>query len=238
MKRIIKTEIGIDTIYEYVGQNTDDANKWKNICKIDDETERNAQVDLFINEMIANKDKNGFLGPDEEIVIRNWPSQSIKLDDPETYHIFFKHLNKLSDSGKKFTAKIYADAVVNTVFEYFGENSNDEDKRFHLTLALYDKDDNLNVPSIRNLKNQNCAACVEYAALSYNLWTISGKRTHYMCNKEINHAFNLIEAKNYLLFDLAQRSVKVLDFNPVEKIKSNEEMLIDNFTYSKPKTEL
>lgn len=235
MKKIIKSVPGMEVVYtvsgkapEYVKENM------KSIYQIEDETERNNQVDILISKLNEHGDEFGFFGAKDEVIINNLYHQSIKIDDNEIYHIFFNNLHDLYKNSEKMSPSNYSTAIIKTIYDYFGANFNDEQKRRQLTMGFIDDDENLVTASVKNLKGQNCAACVEFSAVSHNLWLLSGAKSNFVCNFDIQHAFNVIELKNNLLFDVAQQNFKVLNFNAIEKIENNQELVVNGFSYTEP----
>ena len=208
---------------------------WQNICQIDDEKARNAEVDKLVSRMIEHKDKNGFFAPDDVIMVNEFFHQQIQLDDMEIYHDFFSVLHENSKTDKSMSPNFYSHAIITTLSNYFGKMTGDEVKRRSLSCITFDKNDEPILPSIKDLKGQDCAACAEYASLSHNLWLLAGLESYFVNNLNIEHAFNIVcNSKNiYLLFDIAQHRIKPLEGNPIEKIKKQEELVIDGFTYSK-----
>ena len=233
MKKEIEKIGAIPTISIRYGKEPGISGLWTSICKIEDEKERNAEVDKLVCRMIENRDENGFWGPDDVVVINN-AGLKFKLDDMTIYYDFFSTLHKQFHANQKMSPSFFGGSIKTTLTNYFGKISGDERKRASLTSFDIDENDNIIIPSIKKLKGQDCAACVEYASLSHNLWLFSGAESFYILNLNIEHAFNIVGfSKQYMLFDIVQDKFKTLDGNPIEKIEKQEELVIDGFAYSK-----
>ncbi len=205
---------------------------WREICQIDEKEVRNNKVDELVLRMVKNKDKNGFWGPEDVLVISHLFMEQFKLDDMDIYHNFFSVLNE--KTKKDFSFKTYAESIFKTVTDYFGKIPKDNKKRAELTAAFFDNNDEFIVPSIKELKNKDSAACVEYAAISHNLWLLSGVESYFIKNLTIEHAFNIVHTNSqYFMFDLVQGISKPIESDSIKKIENQEELVINGFTYSK-----
>ena len=141
-----------------------------------EESERNKTVDKLVEEFNQKKEETGFFGQDDIIYINRLYGNLFKIDDNEIYHLFFKNLGNAFETYKdtKKSGAIVMTTIMNTVYEYLGKFDGDMKKRYDLTESYYDENDNMVVPSIRDLKNQNASICVEYSSLAHNLWLLTG----------------------------------------------------------------
>ena len=128
---------------------------------------------------------------------------------------------------------MYAETIIKTLNDYFGELRVDEEKRLSLLAQSWDKDNQPIKTSIRNLKDQNCAACVERASLSHNFWLMAGAQSFYVSSRRINHAFNVwTTGKNANLFDATQHNFGLFPKDWKEKVFNDEYLRFGNFVYS------
>lgn len=143
---------------------------------------------------------------EEEVLVETGLSAIIPCvigDVTDAYKMLKEEVTKLDSSD----FEILAQAVLNTVCDYFGDYSNistrldnypDED----------DIDDETEIGKVSNLKGKNSAMCVERAMLSQNLLKSLGLKSYYKVS-EINkngksevHAYNLVKNNDkHYLFD-------------------------------------
>ena len=222
--------------------------KYKDIAVLTEKRIRDKKVDELVKEFIKQKETTGFFAPDDNIYINKMFGKVFTIDDMEIYHTFFENLNaNLTSSEGKSSGGIVMRSVYKTVLDYYGRFDGDQKKRYKLTSSTFDNDDNFVVPSIKELKGQNAAACVEYASLAHNLWLLAGVTSHYVLSKDTNfqgssegHAFVIVEyGEKFRLFDIAQEIGGPLNGNPIKDIKNGKPLIVNNMVYanaSKAKT--
>lgn len=210
-------------------------NEWKRILQIEDRDERNAEIDKLVDKMEANSENNGFISSTQSVEI-NPMGNAIYLDDREIYYMFFDNLKMVKEQyPDQPSGFIYAQAIEITLYDYFGTTNGSNEPRDSLTLLKEDENGKMVPPSIKNEKGMNCAACVERASVSHNLWLLSGSESFYVYNPFIHHAYNTVNlGRKHTLFDCARHTIRHLDFDPIEKIRNNEDFVIDDFTYHDP----
>lgn len=216
------------------------------IASIDDEKKRRIEIDKFIQKMEQNSEKNSFFKRDERIPIllglmgQSGMSPAIKIDDMDIYYGFFENFHRLYEKhkGKYPTGAIHGSAIRYFIDDYLGYFNGDVNKRESLVAPIINDDgsDNfkLEVASIKGLKNQGCAMCVERASVSHNLWLLGGYESTYVSSGTVEftdsmdegHAYCLIKADSgYLLFDTARGVPNILipfSENPREDILSGK----------------
>lgn len=207
-----------------------------------EENERNKTVDKLVEEFNQKKEETGFFGQDDIIYINRLYGNSFKIDDNEIYHLFFKNLGNAFETYKdtKKSGAIVMTTIMNTVYEYLGKFDGDMEKRFALTESYYDENDNMVVPSIRDLKNQNASICVEYSSLAHNLWLLTGVKSYYVLSKDAKfedtndgHAFVIVEyGGKFRLFDLAQGIGGQLNIDPIELFDNKKPLIINGMIYA------
>ena len=215
---------------------------YKTIANISDVTLRNKEVDELIDYLIDNRENNGLFGPNDIVYINRMFGQAIRLDDREVYYSFFENLNKnFKDNTDKSSGYIVMKSIVKTIYEYYGPFDFENNKREVLTETYFDNDDNYVVPSVKNLKGQNSAACVEFASLSHNLWLMTGVKSYYVLSKDVKfdnynddgHAFVIVEyGGNFKIFDIAQNVYKQLKENPIELFDNSKPFVLDDKVYA------
>ena len=217
---------------------------YKQIASLDEE-ERNKIVDELDEELKQKKEITGFFGSDDIIYINRLWGNSFKIDDNEIYHLFFRNLGKAFKQygDVKTSGAIVMSSIGATVFEYLGRFDGNMKKRYALTSAYYDDDDNYVVPSIKELKNKNASACVEYASLAHNLWLLTGVKSHYVMSKDSKipgsddgHAFVIVEyGGKFRLCDYAQGLAGYVNGNPMELFENKIPLIINGMIYTNAK---
>lgn len=217
---------------------------YKQIASLE-ESERIKVVDALVQDFVQKKEETGFFASDDCIYINRLLGNSFKIDDNEIYHLFFRNLGKaFKESGDvKTSGTIVMTTIRDTVYEYLGKFDGDSKKRFSLTQAYFDDDDNFVVPSIKELKNKNASACVEYSSLAHNLWLLTGVKSYYVLSKdakfegsEDGHAFVVVEyGGKCRLFDLAQGVGGPIKDNPIELFENKKPLIINGMIYANAK---
>lgn len=215
--------------------------RYEEIAQLQDKRIRDKKVDELVKEFIKNKDKTGFFAPDDPIYINKMFGKVFTIDDNEIYHTFFDNLNaNFSSREGRSSGGIVMRSVYKTVLDYYGRFDGDQKKRYQLTSSSFDDEDNFIIPSIKNLKGQNSAACVEYASLAHNLWLLAGVTSHYILSKDTNfpgssegHAFVIVEyGEKFRLFDIAQEIGGPLNGNPIKDIQNSKPLVVNNMVYA------
>lgn len=216
--------------------------KWREIVAIEDKTSRNAAIDALLDIMEQNKETNGFFGKNDEIDINILFGNRMVIDDKELYYGFFDKLkqNFEQDNGQSSSGYITLKSILDTQYEYLGTPSKDETKRRVVSNVFFNEEDEPVIPSIKKYKGQNCAACVEFASVSHNLWLIMGATSHYIVSSNIDiegetgaHAYNILEyGGKYRLFDVTLKNIVVLEGNPIETIMQEKPLNVGNYVYA------
>lgn len=219
-------------------------NKWKEIIAIEDKTARNKQIDLLIELMEKNAEQNGFFTKDQKVTISMLYMNCVLFDDKEMYYQFFEVLRNLSlqnTEGKLYDGAIIKRAIEQSEKLYWGGLETNRKARLEKTSMQID-DDFVKIPSVKDLKGQNCSACVERSAMSHNLWLLTGKTSYFInasnqeCNfgeeddeyKNDGHAFNIVEYGDvYRLFDISLYNFCILKGNPIEDIENEKPLKVE-----------
>ena len=220
----------------------DYAKDYRTIVDISDIELRNKEVDKLIDHLINDRENNGFFGPNDFVYINRLFGHAIKLDDREVYYSFFTNLNKnFKENPDKPSGYIVMTSIIRTIYEYYGTYDVINNRRWELTESHFDKDDNYVVPSIKNLKGQRSAACVEFASLAHNLWLMTGVKSYYVLTKDAKidnysddgHAFVIVEyGGEFRIFDAAQNIYKLLKENPIEIFDADKPFIVDDKVYT------
>lgn len=218
------------------------AKGYRNIANISDAELRNKEIDKLIDHLIDNREDNGFFGPDDIVYINRMFGQAIRLDDREVYYSFFENLNRnFKDNPDKSSGYIVMKSIIRTIYEYYGSFDFENNRRDILTETSFDDNDDFVVPSIKNLKGQNSAACVEFASLAHNLWLMTGVKSYYVLSKDVKfdnynddgHAFVIVEyGGDFRIFDAAQNVYKKLEENPIELFDNSKPFVLDDKVYA------
>ena len=102
-------------------------------------------------------------------------------------------------------------------------------------------DDEVKIPSISEQKGKNCFYCTEKAAISHNLWLLTGA-TSYFCftnsdsfglesdeYKNDTHNFTIVEYDNkFRLYDLAMDNFCLLDNGCIDSLLSGKGLEVKN----------
>lgn len=214
---------------------------WKQIIAIEDAEQRHLAVDKLVDTAISNKEQNGFFAPDDEIVIQELLQRLFVIDDKTIYHLFFDTLKEnIEQNPEQPSGFVIKNSIEQTLHTYFGQITNNAAKRNKIATVTFDKNDDAVIPSISNFKNQSCAACVEFASVSHNLWLLSGVTSYYVCSKDCaidgsneGHAFTVVEyGGSFKIFDMARGEFGRLLTNPIELIMKEKPLKIGNQIYA------
>ena len=235
---------GIYPVEIKYGQEISAGEKWKEIIAIQDNKEMQQKVDELLEIFCANSSENGFIDDKQQLDINILFSRFVVLDDKELYYMFFEQLKNNFDKKQELFANKQDIGIIDitirqTIKNYFGEITGNSSLRNNLTYLKFDKDDNAILPSIKNLKNQNCAECVEISAVAHNLFLLTGQKSHYVLSRAANfnnsndgHAFVILEGPNKcILYDLAQATLKAYQTNPVQDILNNKDFIVNGNYY-------
>lgn len=236
---------GYDQATMYYGKEPTAQGKWKEIIQIEDAEKRHLAVDELAKAMQAGK--NGFLGTKEKIVINQLFNQCFTIDDQELYHLYFdnlkyvcEHKDAIFKGGNLSDRRIISRAILATEKMYFGSFSPDMRKRTAIASMYFDENDEPVIPSIKDFKGQNAAACVELASVAHNLWLMSGEDSYFFNSKTASfgdsndgHAFDFIKFDDsVVLYDVAlQRIKKYTDEDPIKDIESGKPFSFDGDIY-------
>lgn len=192
------------------------------------ERDREREIDRFVRERTALLMKgapratfgfpdktvvHGFLHPDSLIrVHKNHQTIGVRVDDEQPYRECVKEAVR---------TKQIPLAVQRSIDAYFGAVSSAEKSAAHdRRVAFYTSRLDGPTPSIRELRDQKTALCVERAALAQNLVTVLGNDSALFWapvryrDEEGNHAFNVVTTADgrHVLYD---------PNNPVETYDAN-----------------
>lgn len=237
--------LGYDQATMYYGKEPAVKDKWKEIIQIENVEKRHLAVDELIKVMQTGN--NGFLGASEKIIINQLFNLCFTIDDKELYHLYFdnlkyacEHKDTLFKNGDVRDRKIISRAIIATEKMYFGGFSPDMRKRMAIASMHFDENDEPVIPSIKDFRGQNAAACVELASVAHNLWLMSGEdsylfnsKTTDFANSNDGHAFTFIKFDDItVLYDVAlQRIKKYTDKDPIKDIESGKPFSFDGDTY-------
>ncbi len=217
-------------------------NEWKKIVLEKDKSVRNKLIDTLVERLSNNSNINGFFSKNEIVDINTMKMQCFKLDDLEIYYSFFDNLAHFYNKTNQAALSILK-AIIKTEGDYFGCLPNTVTAKTREKIAKIDiNTDEFIIPSIKSFKGLNCAACVEYASLSHNLWLLAGVKSHYVLSKDVSfdgvkseegHAFVIVDYKGkFLMCDLVNSVFNVLNENPIEKMLNGEKLVVNNIIYS------
>lgn len=218
--------------------------KYKEILAEKNKSKKHQLIDNLILTLSKNSFQNGFFDFDYEIEINALKMQSFKIDDSDIYYNFFDNLEKYLKQEKNTTLATIK-AILRTEKDYFGKLPTyaSFSRRDILSQVKMNKNENWQIPSIKNFKMQDCSACAEYASVAHNLWLTMGCKSNYIVCKNTGvdnmglpegHAFNIIENKNgkVVLFDVVNGVISQLDNNPIENILSGKPLYVNGIIYA------
>lgn len=240
------------TISIQYGKQSDIENEWKSIIEIENVDERKNRIDLLLEKLEQNTEQNGFFGTKQEVLISALHNNVVFFNDKEMYYQFFDTLrsfSKLNKDGQQFSeGAIIKKAIEETEKAYWGGFGCHRDTRLAKTKAEV-VDDEYKIPSISNLKGQNCSACMERAVMAHNLWLLTGKTSYFLnvsaseCDfeqesdeyKNDGHAFSIVEYDGkYRLFDLSMNNFCILQGNPIEDIENGKPLKVEGRAVHNP----
>lgn len=215
---------------------------YKKIAELD-EVKRNKAIDQLVEEFNQKKEETGFFGKDDGIYINRLIGNIFKIDDNEIYYLFFKNLDEYfkdyQNTGRNISAILKS--VNKTINDYFGSVINDNGRERHLlTSAYYDDDDNYVIPSIKNLKNKNAAACIECASVAHNLLLLVGLKSYYINSRDTKlknytepHSFVVAENKGKFLFlDYTLGNFQPIKENPIQLLDNKKPLIVNGLVYA------
>lgn len=227
-KQYVKGDVVVSVKY---GQQPDIKGEWKDIVKTSDIKSRMEKIDNLVELLSDSSASNGFFA--EGDIVDCGKQHGFVMDDKELYYMFFDNLKILYDKYKDNNysdGKFINQAIRATVLQYAGSRKVDRQKRTELTeRALVDGD--IVYPSISKQRGENCFYCTEYAAVSHNLWLLSGV-TSYFCftnsdefgasdetYKNDTHNFTIVEYDGrYRLYDMAMNNYCELSPDCIKKM--------------------
>jgi len=214
---------------------------WQEIISLSQE-ERKEAIDKLLEQFNSNSDNNGFFT--ETDTVDCGKTRGFILNDKELYYMFFENLRVLFEKHKdqNFTNGKYVNAAIKaTIEQYAGGKGVDRNKRFELTTASVNEDGDIEFPSIAMQKGQNCFYCTERAAISHNLWLLSGA-TSYFCYtdspnfeqadevcKNDAHNFTIVSYDDkFILYDLAMNNFCKLPNDCIDNLLSGQGLQVTN----------
>lgn len=220
------------------GQETSIKSLWKNIIEIDDIEERQKRIDDLLEIMEADEDKSGFLGKEDRVDCGK--AHCFLLDDKNLYYMFFDNLRQLSKQnldGKATDGAIIHKAIKETIKQYAGGNGVNRELRQSLTELV---GEDATAQSISQQKGKNCFYCTERAAISHNLWLLTGA-TSYFCwtdndnfgaddstYKNDTHNFTIVEYDDkFRLYDIAMNNFCMLENDCIEKLLDGKGLKVE-----------
>ncbi len=219
------------------GQESEISNLWKNIISVQEQEKREKLVDNLLEIMGMDTEKNGFFGKEDRVDCGNF--RAFVLDDKSLYYMFFENLRNLSNQnvgGKISDGSIINQAIRATIRDYAGGDGVDRDERLKLTTLT---DEGL-APSISRQKGKNCFYCTERAAISHNLWLLTGAKSYFCWTnsdsfgaenpeyKNDTHNFTIVEYDDkFRLYDLAMDNFCFLENDCIDKLLSGKGLKVE-----------
>ena len=214
--------------------------EWRKIVEIEDREERNQEIDKLLENYQSNSTQNGFWGQNDivQITFGAGASNSIMLDDKSLYYLFFDVLKENLDKNKalenpKNEGLIVVNSIYATINMYFGKYNGNLDLRDRLTSFDFEQE---KMPSVAVLKGKGCAACVEKASVSHNLFLLTGRESYFVssCSSKFEHSndqghsFTFIKNSkgNFMLFDHAMQNFGMVEGDPIEAMLNGEPLVI------------
>ena len=214
--------------------------EWRKIVEIEDREKRNQEIDKLLENYQKNQQANGFWGQADPIQITFGigTANAIQLDDKNLYYVFFDALRARLEYNKTAEkplpeGKIVVNSIYATIDAYFGKFNGDLELRDRLTQFDFEK---TNAASVASLKRRGCAACVEKAAVSHNLFLLTGRESYFVsscsCKFEQSpdqgHSFTFIKNQkgNFMLYDHAMQNFGVVLGDPIETMLNGEPLVI------------
>lgn len=219
-------------------------NLWKEIIVINDEEKRHALIDDLLVLMEQNVENNGFFGRTNKVDCGR--GNGFLLNDRELYYQFFENLKCLSMQnveGKITEGSIINQAIKATILQYAGGDGGNRQLRYEKTMLL---GENADVQSIAAQKGKNCFLCTERAAISHNLWLLTGA-TSYFCltnsenfgienpeYKNDTHNFTIVEyGGKFRLYDLAMNNFCLLKSDCIDDLLSGKGLKVEEGKFVK-----
>lgn len=216
----------------------------KNILAQPDEVSMYKEIDELVSFLTLNKESFAFFSAEDEVYVNYLYMRGFKIDDNEIYYKFFDNLKKYINDGYKY-ARATILAVVKTESDYFGKVANKEGmrKRNKIAQGFMDENDQIVYPSIRNFKNSNSAACVEFASVAHNLFLLAGLKSNFVISKDVKmknesnndgHAFVLVDNKagKPLLFDMTMNKIELIDQTIIDDVFNGKPLMIGENCYA------
>lgn len=215
--------------------------EWRKIVEIEDREKRNQEIDKLLEAYQKNSQQNGFWSADDKVQITfgGFASNAILLDDKNLYYIFFDALRARIEHNKTQEkpmpeGSVIVNSIHATIEAYFGKFNGNMQLRDRLTQFDFMEE---KIPSVASLMRKGCAACVEKAAVSHNLFLLAGKESYFVssCSSQFphspdeGHAFTFIKnAKgNFMLYDQAMENYGPVKGDPIEAMLNGEPLIID-----------
>lgn len=216
--------------------------KWQEIVAEEDVAVRHKKIDALVAELSENTEQSGFFSKDEQIDINTLRMQAFTLDDPALYYSFFDNLKQNLSESSNFGVSVLK-SIVKTESAYFGYLPTEATTQIRDRLSKIDTSaDVFTTPSIKAFQNMNCAACVEYASITHNLWLLVGVPSYYVVSKDVSfggeksqdgHAFVIIDYNNkFRMCDMVNNHYPVLNGNPIEQMFNGDQLISNNIVYA------
>ena len=213
---------------------------WRDVVSLSQEEGKEA-IDKLLEQFNSNSHNNGFFS--ETDIVDCGQQRGFVLNDKELYYMFFENLRELYEKYKdqNFTNGNYINTAIKaTIEQYAGGKGVDRDKRIKLTTRVL-TDGDIKYPSIAMQKGQNCFYCTERAAISHNLWLLSGA-TSYFCltdsdnfgqeedvYKNDTHNFTIVAYDDrFILYDLAMDNFCQLPNDCIDNLLSGQGLQVTN----------
>ena len=223
---------------------------WKEIIKEEDVEQRHKFIDSLVEKMSENSKNNGFFG--ENDFVDCGQGKGFSLNDKELYYMYFDNLKMLSEVKNPhkidISGKIINEAIKLTIKQYGGSvlwksDKAIRDKRVELT-TIEDE-----IPSIANQRNQNTLLCTEKAAISHNMWLLTGKTSYFCYSNTENlqsqgqkgseayendaHNWTIVEYDGiFRLYDLSLGNFAKLPSDCIDKMLTGYGLKVENLPYS------
>ena len=213
---------------------------WEEIINLDGERAKQ-KVDALLEKMEMYSEKNGFFDANQNVNI-SYSGFGFKMDDYNLYYMFFNNLKDMYESevGRQNKGSIIFNSIKQTIKDYFGGFIKDSlSEKKGLTFF----DENGEYPSISEQRNKGTASSVEMAAVSHNLWLLTGMESFYINSKDFKleekrkgledgHVFNIVNTGNgYRVCDFMRNCYAVQEENPIDLIKNGKPIAFGSEVY-------
>lgn len=243
----------LNYLFVQYGIQADIKDEWKNIIEKETKEDFKNSIDELLDKMQSNSEQNGFFDSEQEIHTESL--SGFRLDDRDLYYMFFINLKSWSENAKlagkeNVDGAIIFRAIKDTITNYLGNaNENARTIRQRLTNVEFTNDENGNdvfiYPSIRKQKRMGSGICTERAAISHNLWLLTGRESCFITSNDCKittsdtqysndgHSFNIVNLGNrFRLCDFAMEKFNDLAGDPIYAIKTGQPLIFDGEIYT------